>query len=502
MKHYLVTSNLDDMPKKSYFMQMWIFLLIILCSGWEVHAQSYISDPVSITSGDNSYGKRSPRIALNGNDDLVVFWMRTGNEGFFFSTYEDGQWTAPTEIPIGTINANLWSGSLGPGFASSGNHMYVTFEVYGDAIYTVHSGDNGLTWDAPVYAFTPPQGRRATIPSIACDALGNPYVAYINTNASESDAHYGMVRSMDYGATYLDEVIVNENALGAEVCECCNGHIDIAPNGDVYMAFRNNNANLRDIWLAKSTDGAASFSSAFDMDETDWVAGVCPSNGPHFFAENDRVVSTFFSGSSDWGAGAYLSSLDVYTGTVSPTQDIPLSDPVSYSQNYPKVAGHGDSLAIVWQETYNGSIDIAMNFSTTGPDGLMENSFRITEAAGTQSYPQLIMHQGSYHVVYEDAISGTVMYQEIFPGSLGLSESRLHELNVFPNPSAGSIKLDVPFLNPMNIVIHDFQGRLVDVASYVIKGNSLDLSTLSDGMYTLTLNQGKEIWTGKVVLMK
>ena len=253
-------------------------------------AQLSISDPISVTDGDMSFGKGNPKLALNGNGDLVVFWMRTDNEAFFISTLVDGVFSTPNNIPFEGLNPNLWSGSLGPNMASHGDHVYVTFEVYGDAIYVTHSSDGGLTWDAPVSAFVPPTGRRATIPTITVDTDGQPYIGYINTNASEQGAYYGMVRSLDFGQNFLDEVNVSENAAGAEVCECCNGHISVAANGDVYVAFRNNNNNLRDNWLVRSTDGGSSFASAFDVDETDWMIAACPTNGPHFSILDDYNI--------------------------------------------------------------------------------------------------------------------------------------------------------------------------------------------------------------------
>ena len=61
----------------------------------------------------------------------------------------------------------------------------------------------------------------------------------------------------------------------------------------MYIAFRNNDNNLRDIWLTRSTDGGDSFSSAFDVDETDWIVSACPSNGPHFAIVDDEDADHF-----------------------------------------------------------------------------------------------------------------------------------------------------------------------------------------------------------------
>jgi hypothetical protein len=487
--------------ERSLFKLSIVFTLSIFLIGSECRAQFMASTPISVTDGDDSFGKRSPKISINGNGEPVVFWMRTGSsEAFFMSTLTSTGFTAPLSIPFGTINPNLWSGSLGPSMASSGTHMYVTFEVYGDAIYTVHSADNGQTWDAPVAAFVPPQGRRATIPNIACDSDGHPYVAYVNTNASEGDAHYGLVHSQDYGTTFLEESFVNEAADGAEVCECCTGHIQVAPNGDVYVAFRNNDANLRDIWLARSSDGGATFASAFDMDETDWISGVCPSNGPHFIVDENQLVSAFFSGSSSWGTGAYLSSLDLNGDMVSATQAIPLSEETSSSQNYPRISGHGDTLAVVWQELNNSSLDIAMAISVSGSEGLLTGSIVINAEPGTQNYPQLIFHDGLFHVVYEDAISGTVMYQEVTPGSVGLLENEVAVLEVFPNPSQGTFRLSSPLNQSALMNVFDATGRSIHHERLSAGTAMLNLNNLGAGHYTLQVSTFEGSYQAQIII--
>ena len=476
-------------------------LIMIALMVSTLSAQFSFTSPISITGGDSSFGHRSPKLAVNGQGELLVFWMRTGsNEGFFFSKLTDTGFSAAQQIPFGSLNPNLWSGSLGPGMAASGDHIYVTFEVYGDAIYVIHSGDGGLSWSPPVAAFIPPQGRRATIPVIACDADAQPLIAYVNTNAAEGDAHYGLVRSTDHGATFLPEVTVNEAAAGVEVCECCNGHISADGNGGVYVAFRNNNANLRDIWIAHSEDNGDSFSMAYDMDETDWVSGVCPSNGPHFIVDEDAVTSVFFSAASTWGAGSYISSLDLNQGTVSPTLGLPLADESSTSQNFPRIAGSGDTLMVVWQENHNGSQDIAIATSITGTAGLQNAAIFINENTGSQSYPQILFHEGLFHIVYEDAGQETVMYQGLTPGTVGLTEITSQAMIVYPNPSQGKLYFSEAMSQETLIQIFNLKGQLVQEIVLEAGEASADLSSLRPGYYFVQWQEKEKEIRWKVLL--
>jgi hypothetical protein len=464
-------------------------------------AQVNVSDPVSVTDGDVSFGKRSPKIAINANGEPMVFWMRTGNEAFYLSTKTASGFSDPTQIPFGGLNPNLWSGSLGPNMASNGDDVYVTFEVYGDAIYVIHSPDAGQTWGFPVAAFIPPAGRRATIPIIAVDSDSNPYVTYVNTNTSEGDAYYGMVRSTDLGQNYSAEVDVSAESAGAEVCECCNGHIEVANNGDVFVAFRNNDNNLRDNWLVRSTDGGETFSSAFDVDETDWTAFICPSNGPHFEIIDNEVVTVFWSGEGESGSGVYYSLFDNQLDVVGPTVDLNLSDISSSNQNRPRIAGVTDTLAIVWQENYNGSFNIAMSVSTSGVSGLNTDAFRLAEMPSEQQFPSMIYSNGSFHVVYEDSESNTVMYQEVSFNTVGLNENTTIEFSMKPNPAKDEIEIRHFENGPLDIQIIDLQGRVVYQGTIGRSSSVIDLQLLSPGVYQVILSNEKTYASQKLLVV-
>ena len=465
-----------------------LIIALMIATSFNINAQLIISDAISVTDMDNSYGRKNPKIAVNANGEIIVFWMRTGNEAFFISTLSDGAFSLPVQIPFGGLNPDLWSGSLGPNMAAQGDDVYVTFEVYGDAIYVVHSSDGGITWNDPVAAFIPPAGRRATIPIIAVDGDGQPYIAYVNTNTSEGDARYGMVRSTDFGATFLDEVDVSIESAGAEVCECCNGHIAIADNGDVYVAFRNNDANLRDIWLARSTDGGETFSSAFDVDETDWIINACPTNGPHFSIVDGEIVTAFFSGAGSDGNAVYYSTFDTQNSIAGETLHLPYSNESSSNQNRPRVAGSGDTLAIVWQESFEGSTEIAMNVSTMGSAGLSDASFLLTDLSSNQQYPSILFSNAAFHVVYDDAASGTVMYQEVSFGTLGVVSEEKERFQIGPNPCERYLSIKRESSETSEITITDMLGRITQKTIIYGQSIQLDLSDLNPGLYFVSID--------------
>lgn len=462
-------------------------LILILC-GISSIAQVNLSDPISVTDFDNSYNNRSPRVSVNSDGEPIVFWMDNSSDEMYLSTLENNVFSEPTSIPLNGINPNLWSGSLGPNMVSNGDQVYVVFEKYGNAIYISHSSDGGQTWDNPVAAYTPPPNRRATIPIVAVDSDGQPFVAYTNTNINEEDAYYGMVKSVDFGQTFSEETNVSSEADGAEVCECCNGHIEVATNGNIYVAFRNNDNNERDMWLAVSTDGGDTFSSAFDIDQTDWIAQVCPSSGPNFTILEDEIVTVFYSGSGMDASDVFYSDFETLTNEPGVTYPLQSTDETSSGQNRPKVSGGSNTIGAVWQESFAGDYEIAMSISTSGSEGLNTNNFRITDMEGHQQYPDIYFDGNSFHVVYKEGDSGTVFYQNVSINTNGIAGLENSNFTIGPNPSNGILNIELLSSSIENITITDALGKVVFQQLSDGQNTQLDISNLTPGMYLVSLN--------------
>ncbi len=466
----------------------------------DILAQLYVGNPISVTNLDASYGKKSPKIAINGQGQPVVFWVRTGaNEAFFVSIKDENGFSTPIEVPLNGVNPNIWSGNLGPNLAVFGSHLYISFEKYGEAIYIVHSPDNGLTWEEPVAAFTPPAGRKATIPNLAVDNQGNVYVIYINTNNQESDAHYGLVKSTDQGVSFSEETNVNGLALGSEVCECCNGDITIANNGEVYITFRNNDNNLRDIWVARSTDGGVTFTAAYDVDQTDWVLNACPSNGPSILATDNYVYAVYFSAASDWDNGVYFSALDASNEVISPSTIVPSVEGLVGSQNAPCIAGSGDTLIIAVDDYYNSSKNITLLASTTGLAGLTTSSIAYN-GNGNQSKPQIAYRNGIFYLVYQDDETDTVLYQELSFGTTDIQDAVAPRFSIFPNPASNTIHWNNNFEGESVVRIINQSGKIMKTKIVNSRNNVLEIDNLSPGLYTFIVQAKGNIFSERFVV--
>jgi len=83
-----------------------------------------------------------------------------------------------------------------------------------------------------------------------------------------------------------------------------------------------------------------------------------------------------------------------------------------------------------------------------------------------------------------------------FDCNLSLTESATSKISVYPNPSESIVHID-------NLNTDDFDVKLTTLLGKVLiqksNSNSIDISSLSKGMYILTVNQGKRSLTKKLI---
>lgn len=472
-------------------------VLSILLLSSAVDSQISITDPLSVTNGDDNYGYRSPKLAVVDNDQLVVFWSEPGNfPNLYISKMEGDEFSDPLLIPLNGVEADLWSGNLGPGIAAYQNHIYVAFEVYGEAIYCIHSADSGETWADPVLAFIPENNRRATIPNIAVDSSGQPYIAYVNTDEQEQDAHYGLVKSQDFGASFSSEVMVNELLSKGNVCECCNGNIEIDSNGTIFVGFRNNSNGLRDCWIAMSTNNGSSFTEVFDVDATDWELNGCPNNGPDFTVSNEGLTTTFYSSAAGFDTGLYFSTLNPVTSEVSQPFSIVPSAEGATNQTAGRIATDGLSTAIVYQDVYQLGYNIGVTITTSGLGDLGTESFYLNDAIGSQKQPEIIHLNNSFHVVYEDVTSGTVMYQEIKLNTIQIDEQEAKwDFKVYPNPTDNYLYISSLSGFQDELFVYNAMGILIEKIQSSGFSHVLNTSSYKTGAYYIKAVIDSEITT-------
>lgn len=463
--------------------------------------QIHLGQPISI-SVDKAFGTHAPRIAAFADGTPVIFWNKSGSSpSMYLSVRRDTGFSYPITVPTGNITPSIFGGTLGPEIATFDNTLFITFESYGVGIYCIRSEDRGATFSDPVLVTNLSVGRIATLPDIGIDDVGNPMISFVSTNRQEEEALYEIAFSKDGGQSFEPSIIANESAAGEEVCECCPASVLAAKDSIILLAFRNNDSNIRDIWVTKSTDYGATFTEAIDVDDTDWEIFGCPSKGPSSTVIGDTLFNAFFS-LGEGRARAYLSTMHVADNAVADQIKLPSFFGNDAGQNAPRLAGKNDTLAIVWQERQGFGDDIILGYSTTGTGGLEYT--QISDGQLSEINPDVVIAGGNFHITYADQREGLVFYRAagFSPFSKTADISKVQQITASPNPASDATLIDLSGFNSTETLrgsLFTYEGKLVRKMAISDTYFLLKKEDLTAGIYFLKIESSRENGLVKVI---
>lgn len=460
-----------------------------------VSAQTlFQSNPIMVADG-TLFGSFRPRIVLNGSGNPVVLWgSNIGGYKGFVSFWDGANFSTPFRIhPTSIVSNNVES----PQIASKGDTVYIVYSVppaMSQQVRMLASTDGGLTWGPSVRVDSLNSSSEiATFPSVTTTPDGNPLIVFMRQNMDYSNPRYVLRRSLDIGASFLPIVEATTIASG-EACDCCFSSIYAPTPTDVYIPFRRNANNTRDMWAVRSLDSGGSFTQAIDLDSTDWFIPACPSSGPVARIEGDSIVSAYMSEGGDGYARIYLSLSHRDSSEAYWNDTLPLSGGPAASQNHPAIAGKGDTLGLVFEHNSGSGNDIYMAWSTTGVSGLLQNPVVLVGGGNSnQRVPDLKFKNGVFHLVYADNATGDVIYKQLaFYPLVGLDGAESKPFLAYPNPVLHHSQVSFPERMPSGTLLNllDLQGRILH--STDVAGQDRSLFARGDfpaGIYFLQLSR-------------
>jgi hypothetical protein len=175
-------------------------------------------------------------------------------------------------------------------------------------IYLATSTDDGKSFSPPVRVNDDPEGAEHRFPTLAIGERNILYVAWLDKRkqtAEKSDfSRVFTARSTDGGKTFSRNVDATDGQETG-ICHCCRLSLVSHPQKGLFVAYRNDVHDMRDIFLAGSRDGGATFAPPRPIESFRWMIPACPFNGPSLqFAESGRLHAAWMTGGKVPGSPA------------------------------------------------------------------------------------------------------------------------------------------------------------------------------------------------------
>ncbi len=464
-----------------------LLLSFVLLLSISAHAQTTtVAWNAAVDVDASGQGGLRPRIALNGTGSPVVLWGRTAPSANYVAVGNAASFTTPMEVStVGCVPAVAdWMGSS---LAAVGNSVWVVMKATPEEskpVYVRRSIDGGMTWGDTIRV-DPFDGLVSRFPSIDVVDPDAPLVQYMQFDNGWNGARHVVARMMS--GAFMGPVQVSAPYAPGLVCDCCPGQV-VVDNDHAVALYRNAGPDVRVMWGAVSFDEGATFPIGAEIDTTGWVLSACPSSGPDGYLAGDSIRYVWMSGANS-GTKIYVGNALADDLSLGNQRFVHPGQASGVQQNYPRIAGSGDTLGIVWENYVNGARDIYFSWSVTGVQGLSVPEMVNTDMTGSQRTPDIAFGDGTFHIIWSEAGTAQVRYRKAtLLNTTGVVEQMdLVPVGCWPNPARDLLHVDGGTWT--RAVLLDAQGKVVE--SMPVKSATIDLSGIAPGSYSVRLTDRK-----------
>ena len=254
-------------------------------------------------------------------------------------------WSEPVEVPAGDFPVAAVHRGADPQIAAAGDRLVVAWTARGTSdwgtgpIGTAASHDGGRTWTAAA----PPADDRSTdghgFLDLAAGPDGTIHAVWLDSRDSTGQG-LRHASSRDGGRSWSPNATID-----GRTCECCWNRMR-ADGEELLVLYRDHDP--RDLRLAKSGDGGASWRDLGRPGRFDWAFDGCPHVGGALATSGDAIVALGWTGAPD-RAGLYVAMA---------AGGKPWSEPRRLGGAFARnadLANLGDGLVAVWDEANGGS---------------------------------------------------------------------------------------------------------------------------------------------------
>lgn len=210
--------------------------------------------------------------------------------------------------------------------------------------YTARTRDGGKSFSEPV----PVHGGEAVKPGFTtlwADPEGNLVAAWLD-GRNKAPLPFAAVRPAGAASFEPERLVYPGPAAGKGVCPCCDMAALRTGDGRQVVAFRNNDSGHRDIWIARSLAGGASFEPPAPVSPDAWSFDGCPHDAPALSLSGDRLHVLWMDAHTGKNR-VYAASTSLASWSFTPK---PLTKDAAGAQGHPKLLAAGGRLIAVWDE--------------------------------------------------------------------------------------------------------------------------------------------------------
>ena len=430
-------------------------------------------------------GTYRPRIAINGDGFPVVLWGDMMPNSNYVAIGNGAAFGTPVEVSApGCVPAV--ADFMGSSIAAVGNTVWVVMKANPEdtePIYVRRSNNGGMTW-GDTLRVEPYDGLVSRFPSIDVTDPDAPLVQYMQFDNGFAGARHVVTR-LD-GSTFSAPVQVSTPFAPGLVCDCCPSQV-VADGDRAVALYRNAGPNVRVMYGAASDDAGATFPVGALLDTTGWPLTACPGSGPDGYLFGDSIRYVWMSGANN-GTKVYIGEAHADDLSLGSQAYVHPGQMTMLQQNFPRIAGSGDTLGVVWQQQMSGQYEILFSWSVTGPGGLSTPDTVNSSLAGAQKTPDIAYADGAFHIVWSESATEQVQYRKAtLTNNVAVQETGASEaVMIWPDPVVDVLHISSGRWS--RAIVYDAQGKIVyrqRVTSAVVS-----VGHLPAGNYVLQLEDG------------
>lgn len=341
-------------------------------------ARAPVGQPVTVAAG----GVSNPTVALERDGAPLVAWV--GQDGNVFVARGSGAEQFAKPVRVNDIAGEAAPHEQAPAQVATGpdGSAYVIWQTRvpiagrrfpASDLRFARSTDGGRTFE-PARTVNDDVGTTPsshTFHDLLVSTDGTVFVSWIDGRTTE-DTERGptvplgpeirVARSRDGGKTFSASVVVDGDA-----CPCCRTSLARAPDGSLFIAWRKIFAgDVRDVVVARSSDGGATFGAPVRVHDDGWVYPGCPHAGPSIAVDSAGVLHVVWYTGATGRAGLYLASSHDGGATFGAPQPLHRG---SASVSHARLASSGSGVWIAWEDRNQPGGRVAL--SRCGPDGVL-----------------------------------------------------------------------------------------------------------------------------------